>query len=129
MEDNALKDIVLACEDESLRGREVEIKLLRRKSNASGALWSADDLMFRYDEAGLSALFLTRALAKTRLDARVYEGLFGSSLRSDIARADRGSCARRAFANERRGDRAHAARMATVFSKPSATNELLNTVP
>lgn len=60
------------------------IKLLRRKSNAAGALWSADDLMFRYDEAGLKALFLTRGLAKTRLDARVYEGLFESSLHSDL---------------------------------------------
>jgi coproporphyrinogen III oxidase-like Fe-S oxidoreductase len=60
------------------------IKLLRRKSNAAGEQWSADDLMFRYDEAGLKALFLTRGLAKTRLDARVYEGLFGSSLHGDL---------------------------------------------
>lgn len=60
------------------------LKLLRRK-NVAGTPWSDDDLMYRYDEnGGLKALWLTRGLAKTRLDGAVYERLFSVRLVDDL---------------------------------------------
>jgi oxygen-independent coproporphyrinogen-3 oxidase len=60
------------------------IKLLRRKGGQHTGPWSGEDLMFRYDEGGLRALFLTRGLAKTRIDGAVYEALFRSKLADDL---------------------------------------------
>lgn len=60
------------------------IKLLRRKSKASHAPWSSEDLMFRYDEAGLKGLFVTRGLAKTRLECAAYRAMFGGSLLGEL---------------------------------------------
>lgn len=60
------------------------VKLLRRKSLA-GPPWSGEDLMFVYDRAGLKQLFLTRGLAKTRVEHATYERLFGTRLADDFA--------------------------------------------
>lgn len=60
------------------------LKLLRRKSLGPPA-WSGEDLAYRYDEAGLRLLFLTRSLATTRVELARYQSAFGSSLGEDFA--------------------------------------------
>lgn len=62
------------------------IKLLRRK-NLGPAPWSGADLMFGYDEHALRLLFLTRGLARTRVDGATYRGLFGTELQEDFREA------------------------------------------
>jgi coproporphyrinogen III oxidase-like Fe-S oxidoreductase len=59
------------------------LKLLRRK-NVAGPPWSGEDLMYRYDEGGLKGLWLTRGLAKTRVDGAVYQRLFSVRLVDDL---------------------------------------------
>jgi oxygen-independent coproporphyrinogen-3 oxidase len=59
------------------------LKLLRRK-HTGGPPWSGVDLMYRYDESGLKALWLTRGLARTRLDGAVYQRLFSVRLVDDL---------------------------------------------
>jgi oxygen-independent coproporphyrinogen-3 oxidase len=60
------------------------LKLMRRK-DVRARPWSADDLMYRYDSTGLARLFVTRSLAKLRLDGALYQRLFGRSLDEDFA--------------------------------------------
>lgn len=60
------------------------LKLLRRKSLA-GPPWSGEDLMHVYDRAGLQLLFLTRGLAKTRVDCATYAAMFQTRLAEDFA--------------------------------------------
>lgn len=59
------------------------LKLMRRKDVSRGP-WSGGDLMYRYDDAGLSRLFVTRGLAKLKLDGTLYGQLFGRSLDDDF---------------------------------------------
>jgi oxygen-independent coproporphyrinogen-3 oxidase len=62
------------------------LKLLRRK-DLGPTPWSGGDLMFRYDELGVRLLFLTRGLARTRVELGAYQRMFGSSLVDDFAEA------------------------------------------
>ncbi len=62
------------------------VKLLRRK-DLGPPPWSGADLMFCYDEHTLRLLFLTRGLAKTRVDGATYRGLFGTDLQEDFREA------------------------------------------
>lgn len=62
------------------------LKLLRRK-DLGAPPWSGGDLRFEYDAAGLRLLFLTRGLAKTRVERAVYQRLFGTELRDDFPEA------------------------------------------
>lgn len=55
------------------------VKLMRRKRLGRPA-WSGGDLLHAYDEAGLRRLFVTRGLAKTRLEGAVFQRLFGATL-------------------------------------------------
>jgi coproporphyrinogen III oxidase-like Fe-S oxidoreductase len=60
------------------------IKLLRRKSIA-GLPWSGEDLMYLYDRGELSRLWITRGLAKTRVEDATYRALFGRPLAEDFS--------------------------------------------
>ncbi len=60
-------------------GQKRGLKLLRRKDLAATP-WSGGDLLFVYDERTLPLLFLTRSLAKTRVDGAVFRAGFGAGL-------------------------------------------------
>lgn len=60
------------------------IKLLRRK-NVKREPWSGQDLAFVYDAATLPLLFLTRSLAKTRVDGSAWQSIFGTRLLDTFA--------------------------------------------
>lgn len=62
------------------------LKLLRRK-DLGFPPWSGGDLMYQYDAQGLRLLFLTRGLAKTRVERAVYRRLFGTELKDDLGAA------------------------------------------
>jgi oxygen-independent coproporphyrinogen-3 oxidase len=60
------------------------LKLLRSK-NLGARPWSGGDLLFRYDEHSLRALFVVRSLAKTWLSTSTYAQLFGTAFAADFA--------------------------------------------
>lgn len=65
-------------------GQRRGIKLLRRK-NMTGQPWSGQDLAFVYDAQTLPLLFLTRSLAKTRVDGSTWQSIFGTRLLDTFA--------------------------------------------
>lgn len=55
------------------------VKLMRRK-RIHAVPWSGEDLYFPYDAADLRLLYLTRSLARTRLERATYHRLFGADV-------------------------------------------------
>lgn len=66
------------------------LKLLRRKDIA-GPPWSRRDLMFAYDDRTLPLLFLTRSVAKTRIDGGVWRASQGTAL-TEVFAAPMAAC-------------------------------------
>ncbi len=63
------------------------VKLMRGKSIRESSSWNAGDLFFPYAEEDLRLLFLTRNLARLRVDRATYRGLFGADLGAHFGEA------------------------------------------
>ena len=51
-----------------------------RRKRIHAVPWSGEDLYFPYDAADLRLLYLTRSLARTRLERATYHRLFGADV-------------------------------------------------